>query len=203
MVEAARYVAFEGGEGSGKSTQARILAQRIDGLLTCEPGGTALGSELRRLVLRTGEAPVGARAETLLMAADRAQHLEELVLPALANGRHVVSDRSAFSSLAYQGGGRRLGVEPVRRLNDWAIDSRWPDVVVLLELPDGEAHARLDRDLDRLEQEAMDFHTRVSDTFAELAREQPELWRVVPASGSVDEVADAVWQSVSQLFESS
>jgi dTMP kinase len=197
------YVAFEGGEGSGKSTQALLLAKRVSGLGTCEPGGTELGSSLRRLLLGIGEAPVGTRAETLMMAADRAQHLEELVLPTLASGRHVISDRSAYSSLAYQGGGRRLGVDAVRELNDWAVQGRWPDVVVLLDLALDEARNRLDRTLDRLEQEAADFHHRVGETFRQLAEEDPERWFVVSAQGSIEQVSIAVWTAIGHLFDDS
>lgn len=201
MPPPARYVAFEGGEGSGKSTQARLLADRVGARVTREPGATRLGAELRRLVLNPDEAPVGARAETLMMAADRAQHLEELVLPSLAAGQHVVSDRSAYSSLAYQGGGRELGVEQVRKLNDWAVAGRWPDAVVLLDMSPAAAQTRLDRTLDRLEQEADTFHQRVQDTFRDLAASEPAIWHIVPGDGSIDEVAAAVWSALSPLFD--
>ncbi len=201
MPPPARYVAFEGGEGSGKSTQARLLADRIDALVTREPGATRLGAELRRLVLNPDEAPVGARAETLMMAADRAQHLEEVVLPSLTDGRHVVSDRSAYSSLAYQGGGRELGVEQVRKLNDWAVAGRWPDAVVFLDLSPTAAQTRLDRTLDRLEREAESFHQRVQDTFRRLAASEPAIWHVIPGDGSIEEVAAAVWSALAPLFD--
>jgi dTMP kinase len=190
-----RYIAFEGGEGSGKSTQARILAERLGAVLTREPGATALGAKLRALLLEPGPDPVGYRTETLLMAADRAQHLDEVVGPALAAGRHVVSDRSAYSSLAYQGGGRRLGVEAVQRVNDWALDGRWPDVVVLLDVDHDVASGRLNRPLDRLEQEGVEFHQRVLATYRELATDARR-WAVVPAVGAIDEVAAAVWSAV-------
>ncbi len=192
------YLAFEGGEGSGKSTQARILAGRIDAVLTREPGATELGIQLRKLLLDPGGAPVDPRTETLLMAADRAQHLAEVVRPALAEGRHVVSDRSVYSSLAYQGGGRGLGVEEVRALNRWALDDTWPDLVVLLDLDVAEARARLERGLDRLEQEDLDFHERIGDTYRELAKD--EGWIVVSAVGDVDSVAAEVWRRVEPLL---
>lgn len=195
------YVAFEGGEGCGKSTQARLLADRIDGLVTREPGGTPLGSELRRLVLSPAEAPVSPRAETLLMAADRAQHLVEVVEPALVAGRHVVSDRSAFSSLAYQGGGRGLGVDAVRAINEWALCGQWPDAVILLDVDPAVATQRLDRSLDRLEQEAMDFHRRVRETFLELAAADPDRWTVVAGEASIETVASVVWGAVGSRFE--
>lgn len=194
-----RYIAFEGGEGSGKSTQARLLARRIDGVVTREPGGTDLGTELRRLVLGVGEAPVGARAETLIMAADRAQHMVEIVEPALASGRHVLTDRSAFSSLAYQGGGRGLGIETVRAINDWALAGRWPDRVVLLDCPPAAAQDRLGRTLDRLEQESADFHERIHQAYLELAAADPTRWVVIAADRPIDEVAADVWAALEPL----
>ena len=190
-----QYIALEGGEGSGKSTQARMLAKRLDAVATREPGGTDLGGRLRSLLLDPGEAPVGPRAETLLMAADRAQHIVQVVRPALEAGRHVVSDRSVFSSLAYQGGGRELGVDEVRALNEWALDGCWPDRVVLLDLTAEAARARLRRGLDRLEQEADAFHHRVRATYLELAATD-DRFAVIDADGSVDEVAARVWDAV-------
>lgn len=193
------YIAFEGGEGSGKSTQARLLAKRLDAIVTREPGGTELGAQLRSLLLDPGQAPVGARAETLMMAADRAQHIHQLVRPALEAGRHVVSDRTVFSSLAYQGGGRELGVDAVRQLNEWALDGCWPDLVILLDLAPADAGDRLRRGLDRLEQEAQSFHDRVRSTYLELAAGD-DGWRVIDASATIEVVADAVWRSVEPML---
>ncbi len=193
------YIAFEGGEGSGKSTQARKLAKRLDAVITREPGGTELGGQLRSLLLDPGQAPVGARAETLMMAADRAQHMHQVVRPALDEGRHVVSDRSVFSSLAYQGGGRGLGVDEVRRLNEWALDGCWPDLVILLDLAPEAAGDRLQRGLDRLEQEAQSFHDRVRNTYLELAASD-DRWCVIDAAETIDAVADQVWQAVEPML---
>ena len=192
----AKYLAFEGVDWSGKSTQAKLLATRLDAVLTREPGGTPLGAELRQLLLDNGSAAVSSRAETLLMAADRAQHLAEVVEPALAAGRHVVSDRSAYSSLAYQGGGRQLGVEAVHSINDWAVDGRWPDLLIYLDLDLGVAGNRTPREPDRLEAEGSTFQQRARDTYRALMAEQPERWVIVTASGTVDEVAAAVWEAV-------
>ncbi len=192
------YVAFEGGEGSGKSTQASILAERVGAKLTREPGATELGTELRRLLLNPGEAPVGIRAETLMMAADRAQHMIEVVRPALDAGTSVVSDRTAYSSLAYQGGGRRLGLDSVRAVNDWAIDGCWPDLVVLLECAPEVAQARLGRNLDRLEQEGVDFHRRVHEAYLTLAQTDQDTWVTVSAIGSINEVAQRVWDAIGE-----
>jgi dTMP kinase len=191
------YVAFEGGEGCGKSTQARLLADRLDAVLTFEPGGTPLGIELRRLLLTPDSSPVGPRAEALLMAADRAQHLDTVVSPALAAGRSVVSDRSAYSSLAYQGGARGLGVPAVRAVNEWAVAGRWPDLVVLLDLDPASASARLGRELDRLEREAASFHRTVRDTYLGLAGAEPERFLVLDAGRPVDGLASDIWVEVS------
>jgi dTMP kinase len=190
------YIAFEGGEGSGKSTQAALVADRLDAVLTREPGATPLGAELRTLLLGSGEWTVGPRAEALMMAADRAQHLREVVLPALTEGRHVVSDRSAYSSVAYQGGGRELGFDEGRTINPWAVYGRWPDVVVYLRVDREVAVARLDRPLDRLERESADFHRRVADAFDCLAADEPERWLVVDGDRPRDEVTDDIWAGI-------
>lgn len=207
----ALYIAFEGGEGCGKSTQVRLLAKALTEptfvtpagppVVTHEPGATPLGRELRRLLLDVDQAPVGRRAEALLMAADRAQHMDEVVRPALEAGRHVISDRTAFSSLAYQGGGRRLGVEDVRTVNQWALDGLWPDLVVLLDCSPAAAASRRSRALDRLESEVDGFHERVHQTFVELAADDPDRWVVIDGSASIEDVAAAVWQVVRDRLE--
>ena len=185
------WVAFEGGEGCGKSTQAARLADAWDAVLTREPGGTAVGRSLRELVL-AGEG-VDARTETLLMAADRAQHVAEVVRPALASGRSVVSDRSAWSSLAYQGVGRGLGVAEVRTICDWATEGLWPDVAVLLEVSAGEsASRRAGEEPDRMESAGDEFHARVAEGFRSLVASDPGRWLVVDGTGSVDDVAERV-----------
>lgn len=196
------YIAFEGGEGSGKSTQAALVAHRLDAVLTREPGGTPLGGQLRALLLESDSYSVAARTEALMMAADRSQHLQEVVLPALAEGRHVVSDRSAFSSLAYQGGGRQLGIDAVRQINDWAIYGRWPDIVVYLRVDRSLASTRLTRSLDRIEQEDEGFHRRVTDAFDGLAADDPQRWLVVDGSAAVDEVTDEVWKQLEPAIAS-
>jgi dTMP kinase len=133
--EGGRFVVLEGGEASGKSTQAARLAERLDAVLTREPGGTAIGAGLRDLLLDARTTGLADRAEALLMAADRAQHVAEVIRPALAAGRHVVSDRYVGSTLAYQGFGRGLPVDELRRLSAWAAHGLEPDVIVLLDMP--------------------------------------------------------------------
>jgi dTMP kinase len=187
-----RFIAFEGGEGSGKSTQAALLAASLGAVLTREPGGTTLGARIRELVLSPDTGEVDPRAEALLMAADRAQHVALVVEPALASGRHVVTDRFAGSSIAYQGFGRGLPAGEVEHLSRWATAGCWPDLVVLLDVSPEVAGARLQRALDRMESAGADFHRRVADGFRTLAVAAPELWVVLDGTVPVDEVHEGV-----------
>ena len=189
------WVALEGGEGSGKSTQARLLAEALGAVLTREPGGTPVGERIRALLLDPQVDGLDARAEALLMAADRSQHMAVVVAPALAAGRVVVSDRSAWSSLAYQGYGRGLPLDELRHLSDWALGGRWPDLAVLVVVPDDVVAHRLaaaGRPLDRFEAEGMAFHRRVNDGFRALASAEPHRWAVVDGTGTIEEVAARV-----------
>jgi dTMP kinase len=193
----AAYIAFEGSEGCGKSTQARRLAEAIDAVLTRETGGTAIGRRLRDILHDTSVTDLDHHAEALIAAADRAQHVAEVVRPALAAGRHVVSDRSVYSSLAYQGYGRGLPVAEVRSVNQWALVDTWPDLVVLLTVPADVAAERMSRrELDRFEQAGDEFHSRVDAGFAEMAEDDPEHWVVVDASGPVDDVSRSIRSAV-------
>lgn len=187
-----RWIAFEGGEGCGKSTQAKLLAARLDAVVTREPGGTIVGERIRALLLDPSVIGMNERAEALLMAADRAQHVAERVRPSIEEGRVVVSDRSAYSSLAYQGYGRGLGVVPIRALCSWATAGLWPDLAVLLEVPTLTAGARMMNPPDRMEAAGAAFHARVAEGFRALVSEEPERWVVVDGEGSVREVADRV-----------
>jgi dTMP kinase len=188
---------LEGGEGVGKSTQAAVLARHLGAVLTREPGGTALGESLRNLLLgSSGPAPV-ARAEALLMLAARAQHVTEVIEPALARGDDVVCDRYSGSTLAYQGYGRGLEVSELSRLDRWATGGRAPDLVILLDLPVASARRRrAGTTPDRIEEEGDEFLERVQAGFRELAAAAPDQWRVVDASGDVAEVAAAVRAAV-------
>jgi len=199
-----RLIALEGGEGSGKSTQARLLAERLDAVLTREPGGTRLGEEIRRLVLE-GTDEMDSRTEALLMAAARAQHVSEVIRPALEQGRHVVTDRFTPSSLAYQGFGRGLDAGEIANLSRWATGGLSADLVVLLDVPDEIRRARTGTPRDRLEAAGEEFHDRVIAGFREMAARaarsseatSPEVgsWEVVDGSGSIDDVAQLVWQA--------
>jgi len=189
-----RLIAFEGVDGCGKTTQASRLAERLGAVLTREPGGTAVGEQLRALLIDPA-AGIAPRAEALLMAAARAQHVADVVAPALAAGRDVVVDRYAHSSLAYQGAGRGLAVDELRWLSDWATEGRWPDVVVLLELAPADAAARLGP-ADRFEAEGPDFGDRVAGAYRAMAAADPDRWRVVDGTGPPAEVAARVWAAV-------
>jgi dTMP kinase len=185
----ARFIVFEGGEACGKSTQARLLADRLGALFTFEPGATELGRLVREVVLGAGTADLDARAEALLIAADKAQHVRAIIEPALAGGRDVVCDRFVDSALAYQGFGRRLDLDALRRVLDFATGGLQPDLVFLLEVPEHVAEARLSRPRDRLEAESAGFHRRVRDGFRTLAGADPTRWAVVDGDGSIEEVA--------------
>jgi dTMP kinase len=196
-----RFIAFEGGEGCGKSTQARRLAQLLDAVSTREPGGTVVGAQLRAILLDPTTTGLSSRAEALLMAADRAQHVHEVVEPALAAGRHVVTDRFAGSSIAYQGYARGLDPDEVRRLSEWAADGVWPDLVVLLDLDPSVASTRLGSRPDRFEEEDAEFHDRVTAGFRALAAADPDRWVVIDGADSVAEVGEAVRIAVAERLQ--
>ena len=195
------FVAFEGGEGTGKSTQARLLADRLGPgtVLTREPGGTAIGAAIRSLVLDADTTGLAPRAEALLLAADRAQHVAEVIAPAVAAGRDVVTDRFSGSSLAYQGHGRGLGPDTVADLSAFATDGITPDLVVLLVVPPEVRAARIaarGAAADRIEREPDGFHERVEEGFRALAAAHPDHWVVIDGEGPVDDVAASVWAAV-------
>ena len=195
-----RLLALEGIDGCGKSTQARLLADRLGALLTFEPGATPLGASLRRLLLDRGQAPVGERSEALLMAADRAQHVAQVVEPALVAGQWVVTDRFSGSTLAYQGFGRRLDRAELEQLVGWATNGVSPDVTVLIDVPVEVARQRRQgTPADRFEGQVDGFSQRVADGYRQLAREGATPWIVIDGRGPVEEVAAAVWSGVTDL----
>ncbi len=191
------YIVFEGAEGSGKSTQAARLADVLDAVLTRETGGTEIGARLRALLHDTTVHNLHPRAEALITAADRAQHIAEVVVPALAAGRAVVSDRSVYSSLAYPGYGRELDVDEIHHLNEWGTGGVWPTTVIFLDTPDDVIAERMSRrDLDRFEAAGEEFHARVLTGFRTMAAADPDRWITVQAVGSVDSVADEINRSL-------
>ena len=192
------FIAFEGGEASGKSTQAQRLAARIDAVLTREPGGTPLGEEIRSLLLDPAHA-VDERAEALLMAAARAQHVHDVIEPALARGQHVVTDRFTASSLAYQGFGRGLPLDDVAALSAFATAGLEPDLYVLLDVDPAVAAARRSRDHDRMEAAGDAFHARVRAGFRSLAATDHR-WLVVDGALPADEVEAIVTSRVAGII---
>jgi dTMP kinase len=176
------FIALEGGDGAGKSTQARLLCGWLEALghtvvVTREPGGTPFGRTVRELVLHGDH--VAPRAEALLFAADRAHHVETKILPALERGEVVITDRYMDSSIAYQGAGRDLGVEEVRDLNLWATGGLVPDLTVLVDLPAEIGRSRRGGVHDRLESESAEFHGAVRELFLTLAGADPDRYLVV------------------------
>ncbi len=186
-----RLIVLEGGEGTGKSTQAVLLASRLGAVLTREPGGTATGERIRSLLLDPSLSGIDRRAETLLMLAARAQHVAELITPARRAGRDVVCDRFSGSTLAYQGYGRGLDPAALAELSRWASEGLVPDLQILLRVSPEVALERLGRrggSADRMEGAGDEFFGRVADGFARLAAEDPT-WRVVDGDGTVEQVA--------------
>lgn len=198
------YIAFEGIEGCGKTTQTEALAAWFGTthpgtVTTRETGGTAIGQRIRDVLHDVANTHLDPIAEALLIAGDRAQHRAEVLVPALASGRHVISDRSVYSSLAYQGYGRSLPLDMVRQVNDWALAGCWPDLVILLDIPHDFAMQRLaSRALDRFEIEDVAFFERVANGFRAMADLDPGHWLVVDGSGSPTEIAAVVRAGVTE-----
>ena len=187
------YIALEGAEGSGKSSQVARLATDLHAVAARETGGTDIGLRIREILHDTTVTNLSYRAEALLTAADRAQHLDQIVSPALRSGRHVVSDRSVYSSLAYQGYGRELPIDQVRQINEWAVGGRWPDLVILLDVrPKLLAERMSNRHLDRFERESNEFHGRVLHGFHAMAAADPTRWVVIDGNGTPSRVFAAV-----------
>jgi dTMP kinase len=198
-------LALEGGEGAGKSTQARLLAiwlrdQGYDVVSTHEPGATKVGMRLRALLLDTAHAGLSPRAETLMYAADRAEHVASVILPALERGAIVVTDRYVDSSLAYQGAGRRLPLSDVTDLNKWATGGLVPDLTILLDLAPIEGLGRRERSADRLEAEPLDFHQRVRAGFRALAEAEPQRYLVLDAGRPPAEISREIQARIRPLL---
>lgn len=198
--ERGRFIVFEGVDGCGKTTQSKLLAEALGALWTREPGATALGQELRSLLLDHGRvtpSPV-PRAETLMMLADRAQHLEEVVIPALEGGRWVVSDRFVGSTIAYQGHGRGFDSPTFRAAIDFSTAGVDPDLVVLLTVEKNEAAARMGERRDRFEALGGAFFEKVRAGYEAQAAEDPTHWLALDGTGAPDVVAARILSAVSE-----
>ena len=198
------FVCFEGGEGAGKSTQSQVLASTLEAgdypvLLTFEPGDTAVGKEVRRIVLDPATGELSDRTEVLLYAADKAEHIDTVVQPALDRGEVVITDRYVDSLLAYQGAGRTLAAEEVERVARWATHDLRPHLTVVLDLDPEHGFGRF-AGRDRIEGESPEFHRRVREAFLDLAAADPDHYLVLDARRPTDEIAASVWQRVEPLL---
>jgi dTMP kinase len=200
------FITLEGGDGTGKSTQSALIgewftAKGREVVFTREPGGTDLGNELREIVLHS-RGHIAPRAEALLYAADRAHHVATVVRPALERGAVVIQDRYLDSSVAYQGAGRVLDPDEVRQVSMWATEGLVPDVTVVLDLDPAISRDRLNaanKQFDRLEAEALEFHTRVRDAYLTMASAEPTRFLVIDATLDRDVIRDAIIARLDQL----
>jgi dTMP kinase len=207
------FIVLEGPDGAGKSVQARLLADRLGarGLTvtyTREPGGTGLGEQVRRIINDPGPTPRGPKADVLLFSAARAQHVDEVIRPALAAGHVVVCDRYATSTMAYQGYGSGMDLDLLGRIGDWVTGSLQPDLVILLDVSPRTGLARRAAgdagELTRWEDESrfdLAFHTRVREGYLEMAAADPGRWVVIDGAGTQAEVAAAVDRALERLLE--
>lgn len=198
------FVCFEGGDGSGKSTQSRLLGGSLEAaghtvVLTFEPGDTEVGKAVRKIVLSPSTGKLSHRTEALLYAADKAEHVDTVVLPALARGAVVITDRFVDSALAYQGAGRDLALSDVEFVNRWATAQLRPHLTVVLDLA---PHAGLGRfeERDRIEGESFEFHQRARQLYLDLAAADPDHYLVLDARAPMDEIAAAVLTRVEALL---
>jgi dTMP kinase len=198
------FVCFEGGEGSGKSTQSRLLAERLGARghavrLTFEPGDTPVGAEMRRIVLSPETGELSDRTEVLLYAADKAEHVDTVVLPALERGEVVITDRYVDSTLAYQGAGRVLDVREVEEVARWATGDIRPHLTVVLDVDPRDGLSRFEG-RDRIEAEGIEFHDRARQAFLDLAAADPDHYLVLDAHDDRDSLADQVLARLEPLL---
>jgi len=189
------FITFEGMDGAGKSTHVSFLAESLRALgyavvVTREPGGCPLAEKIREVLLDNQNVNMSARAEALLYAAARAEHVEKVIIPAIASGAVVICDRFVDSSLAYQGGARGLGMEAITQLNNWAMQDLWPDITFFMRVTaDSAADRRSDREPDRLEQEPQTFHAAVAEGFGRVLAQHADRIQIIDATPPKPEVA--------------
>jgi dTMP kinase len=207
MADRGRFISLEGGEGVGKSTQVRALAQAlqergIDVVVTREPGGSEGAERVRELLLTGEEERWGPQAEALLFAAARADHVDKVIRPAIESGRWVLSDRFVDSSLAYQGGAGALGIAPVRAINAFGIGDWFPDRTLVLALAEGaeRARARDNEQSDRIGGRSEDYHRAVERAFKQIAADEPDRVRIVDASGEPGQVTERLLSEIADLL---
>jgi dTMP kinase len=201
------FITFEGGEGCGKSTQSRLLLkkleqQNIPAVLTHEPGGTALGNELRRTLKGQRDSSISPQAELFLLAASRAQLVAELIRPALEEGKVVLCDRFTHSTMVYQGYGRGLDFTAIKMVNNMATRNLNPDLIILLDISPEQGLARKQSLKDRFELEDLSFHRRVREGYLKMAAAEPDRWLVIDASLPKGKIAEIIWDRVSRLLPS-
>ncbi|CAN5618311.1 dTMP kinase [soil metagenome] len=200
------FLTLEGPEGAGKTTQVKLLSTKLDAigiphLITRDPGGTPLGKQIRRVLLTPGN-PVAPMAELLLYSADRAQHVDELIIPALKAGKLVICDRYTDSTVAYQGYGRNLDLKLISQLNQMSTQGLRPELTILFDLESEKGLGRLHPGgHDRMEREAIEFHHRVRKGYLELSKQEPERWQIIDASKALSAVQDELKQIISTAFE--
>ena len=200
------FITFEGGEGSGKSLQTRALQRKLNRLnvpviLIHEPGSTPLGEKLTRLLKWAQSTEISPLTELMLFNASRVQLLDEIIRPALKAGEIVICDRYTDSTIAYQGYGRRIDIDTIRRINDIATGALKPDLTVLLDIPVSEGFARKTGQApDRFEKEARAFHQRVRKGYLQLACEEPQRWLVIDAMLPKEKIKQIIWEKVSSLL---
>jgi len=199
------FITFEGGEGCGKSTQSRLLLKKLEQrnipvVLTHEPGGTALGNELRKTLKRKRDSSISPQAELFLLAASRAQLAAELIRPALEEGKVVLCDRFTHSTMVYQGYGRGLDFTAIKMVNNMATRNLNPDLIILLDISPEQGLARKRSLKDRFELEDLSFHRRVREGYVKMAAAEPDRWLVIDASLPKVKIAEIIWDRVSRLL---
>ena len=190
------FITFEGADGCGKTTQQMLAADYLESkgyevLITREPGAKGLGEDLRKILLDY-KGPVSERCESLLFLADRAQHVDNMILPAIENGQIVLCDRYTDSTVAYQGYGRQQNLERIKKLNDFATNLLKPDLTFVFDIDVETSMQRVGKEKDRMESEGKEFHNRVRNGYLKLAEEEPNRIKVLDAAKSIDEIHEEV-----------